>query len=697
MKSVLDKWRNTEYFGLWYEDKAEFKSAYELIEDMSRSGMSTEGGGRRALIFHLLKIVEELNVSSVRSPASNVLSGVAGIGKSLVQTEMGPRIPKLFPNICVVYLLMNGLPQLVINMDLELEILKYCRKISGKHKCLLLLDDSEAVFRPDSNSGKNFVDALTGLCRPELPNVVLQIFGSSQVLTDLIQRSMDDEVAKKLGYKGYCKFPAKLNASKLPVSYLCSAQSKTEVKALSKSIASQYNKTIEDDELVVETWYCGGIARLICYFYQKTTFESHGELLRYVWQKVKQDPKSLDYYHELASRMGLIDKVETWQDLIVFVNTTNMFNFLEDTKKYAIDINYGDQLYLLAKGCIKPMEDHVHVVPTFPVCLLIESVRANGKELFGEGLLMEPNVKRDDMVAKAIAAKKNGEGKVMIQSYQLWSHQFSRKSGLPELEQLNLALKKLPNVLANNKEAKSKYHGTICVDLLNFGVINAKISMGEADKVLGKFGKAYFDLCKRLVENKGNSIDYCNAFHRSGDEFAVVCLFDDPNEFAMVIRELANIRFARLSKDKKRKVIAYGRVGGYFRESSQNMEDSFEMASTIEDSIKTRVAKHFGYVDKDGRGDAAAMKNDIKGKNGRVIELKEEEFHILCQIGTDKENKDLLELINEFAQMSIAASDASDGQQEEMMDNKGNKVSDEKRNGDEKKNDDNVVSTGEDS
>ena len=199
--------------------------------------------------------------------------------------------------------------------------------------------------------------------------------------------------------------------------------------------------------------------------------------------------------------------------------------------------------------------------------------------------------------------------------------------------------------------------------------------MVEADKVIGKFGKAYFDLCKRLVGNEGNTIEYCNAFHRSGDEFGVICLFDDPKAFEMVVRELAYINFEGLSKDGKTKVVAYGRVGGYYRECSKGMVSSYETATTIQNNIKDKVAKYFRY------DNATAMKNDIKRKDGPVLTVPKKDVNILWKIETDK--ADSQELINRLANMSIAPLDAPDGQQEEKTDYNGNKVGNPTQNGDE--------------
>ena len=126
-------------------------------------------------------------------------------------------------------------------------------------------------------------------------------------------------------------------------------------------------------------------------------------------------------------------------------------------------------------------------------CVLIESVNANNKELFCERALLPPNTKRSDIEAKIEEAKASNLDKTVVQSYQLLSYQFTKLSGLPNLEQLKLVLKKLPNILQNNKGKDSKYQGVVAIHLFNFDVIDRKVDHNEGDVIISKFGKGYFD------------------------------------------------------------------------------------------------------------------------------------------------------------------------------------------------------------
>ena len=156
------------------------------------------------------------------------------------------------------------------------------------------------------------------------------------------------------------------------------------------------------------------------------------ELLRWGWKKVNGDKKSQQYYHELAVQTGLINKVQTWQDLIQYINNNSMFDFCELVKKRATQFLIDDKYHLLAKGNVKEMKEFIF--PTFPICVLIESVNANNKELFCERALLPPNTKRSDIEAKIEEAKASNLDKTVVQSYQLSSYQFTKLSGLPNLE-----------------------------------------------------------------------------------------------------------------------------------------------------------------------------------------------------------------------------------------------------------------------
>ena len=332
---MTKKWHSSDWLRVWYEDKAEFKDEDELMQDLKKNGVSIDGEERSKLIYHLLRVAENFNLSSTRSPTSNVLSGVTGIGKTFVQNWVGKHIPKLYLDICVGYLNMNRLPIKEMNFDIELDLIAYCKRVSGKDKFLLLLDDIEAVFRPPNNIGVNFVGGLSGLCPPEKANIVVQVFGSSQVLVDLIRRNMSEKTAAALGFKGYVVHSKKLKASKFSAFYLYSPLSIGDVSALASTIANDFNEKYQEDDSVILTWYCSGIARSICQYYKRkqTLTCTPDDLLRLVWRQVSGDEKSRNYYHELAVQTGLINQVQTWQDLIQHINNNNMFDFSELVKQ----------------------------------------------------------------------------------------------------------------------------------------------------------------------------------------------------------------------------------------------------------------------------------------------------------------------------------------------------------------------------
>ena len=150
--------------------------------------MSTFGQARGELILHLIKGAQNLHES--REQFSHVVSGVAGIGKTLVQVEVGKRIPKLHDDICVVYLDVGALLESQVGINIQRELVPYCRQVSGKSKILLLLDDTERLFRCNNNVGADFISQITTLSKPKKVNIAIEIFGSSQVLPDLIERSM---------------------------------------------------------------------------------------------------------------------------------------------------------------------------------------------------------------------------------------------------------------------------------------------------------------------------------------------------------------------------------------------------------------------------------------------------------------------------------------------------------------------------
>ena len=115
----MAKWHKSNWLQVWYENKAEFKDEDELVQDLKKNGVSMVGEGRSKLIYHLLTVAGNFNGSSTRSPTSNVLSGVTGIGQTFVLNWVGKHIPKLYSDICVGYLNINKPPARELNLILN--------------------------------------------------------------------------------------------------------------------------------------------------------------------------------------------------------------------------------------------------------------------------------------------------------------------------------------------------------------------------------------------------------------------------------------------------------------------------------------------------------------------------------------------------------------------------------------------------
>ena len=590
---------------VWYSDEKIFNSMGELIYDLENAGKVTLCPGiginkRVELFFHIFGKAQRLHEN--HRDYSNIIEGVAGIGKTTLIKEMASRLPSLFNDICCLYLPCYDIKGKFPRIE---DLINYIKPKCKKDKYLIFLDDADSVFYRDDNSALLMVGGVASVIPPDVSNINVQILGSSQILGQLFQRKIKPKFADSIGLKGY-KSP-KINGSKLPVFVATCPNSKEELIKLGEHIALQNDTIFNDEAYHICSWYFGGVAHYMERFIKG---ENYLNIVKHIWSKL--DDNSRMFYMKCFEENKLGETIKTINDIQEYMFNNDAFSIQSLSFKITDDANLE---HLLHSGVVYKTPTN-GIKPTFPFFMLYGGIIKGpvlNNELFLSTLIDDVELTKSKAIFEYESAKLNGSNIEEIQRLYIKTQQFSDKTQLPNLLQLSL---RLNDILS--EKGDDRYNGVISIDLLNFDVVNKNLSMDIGDDMLGEFGKKYGEIALKYK----NKMKLCAPYHGSGDKFVFVCTFNDEQVFKDLTKEIASFVVEKIYEDEDENVIkkipCYGQCGAvYAKCDTIPLFDGFSKAKMVKNSIKNDIAKHLGYkndvemkdLTKSGKHDIRPIKN----------------------------------------------------------------------------------------